>query len=104
MLHPMSRRMKSRRATKTKNSMPPEQTTIGQQRVRISFNPATSERGGAVSDRVHEIKQKSAELIDLCESLKGDEGTPPELARLIATAQTNYEQAVMWAVKAATFV
>ena len=67
---------------------PPEET-IGEQRVRITFNPAAS------SD-VDVIKNKSAELIDLCEKLKAKD---PRLASL---AQTTYEEAAMWAVKAAT--
>ncbi|MTD93911.1 hypothetical protein GIW81_06125 [Hyphomicrobium sp. xq] len=70
--------------------------TVGEQRVRINFNPATSERGGDVADKVREIKQKSAELIDLCEALK------PKDPRLASLAQTSYEEAAMWAVKAAT--
>ena len=68
--------------------MAPEQT-IGEQRVRIAFNPAAS------SD-VDIIKNKTAELIDLCESLKAKD---PRLASL---AQTSFEEAAMWAVKAAT--
>lgn len=63
--------------------------TVGEQRVRTTFNPsATSE--------VEIIKNKSAELIDLCETLKSKD---PRLASL---AQTSYEEAAMWAVKAAT--
>ena len=72
--------------------------TVGEQRVRISFNPATSERGGDVADKVYEIKTKSAELIDICEALKAKD---PRLASL---AQTAYEEAAMWGVKAATTV
>lgn len=68
--------------------------TLGEQRVRTTFNPSAD-------SKVDQIKQKSAELIDLCESLRTEEGGG-ELARLIATAQTNYEQGAMWAVKAAT--
>ena len=63
--------------------------TIGEQRVRTTFNP------GANSD-VDIIKNKYAELIDLCEKLKSKD---PRLASL---AQTAYEEAAMWAVKAAT--
>jgi hypothetical protein len=44
------------------------------------------------------LKQKTAELIDLCETLKVRD------ARLAALAQTAYEEAAMWAVKAATAV
>lgn len=63
--------------------------TIGEDRVRIKFNPSDD-------SLVNKIKQKSAELIDLCEELKGKD------PRLAALAQTHYEDAAMWAVKAAT--
>lgn len=66
-----------------------EQKTIGEQRVRTSFNPGEN-------DMVSQIKQKSAELINLCEELKAKDG------RLASLAQTSYEEAAMWAVKAAT--
>ena len=68
--------------------MAPEQT-VGEARIRTTFNPSAS------SD-VDVIKQKSAELINLCESLKAKGG------RLASLAQTSYEEAAMWAVKAAT--
>ena len=63
--------------------------SVGEFRVRTKFNP------GADST-VDKIKQKSAELIDLCEGLKPKDG------RLASLAQTSYEEAAMWAVKAAT--
>lgn len=63
--------------------------TIGEQRVRTTFNPSQN-------DLVSQIKQKSAELINLCEELKSKDG------RLASLAQTSYEEAAMWAVKAAT--
>jgi hypothetical protein len=63
--------------------------TIGEDRVRTKFNPSAD-------SVVDQIKQKSAELIDLCETLKEKD------ARLAALAQTHYEDAAMWAVKAAT--
>lgn len=66
----------------------PEQT-LGQKRVRTSFNPSTE-------NMVDVIKQKSAELIDLCEEIKYKD------PRLAALAQTHYEDAAMWAVKCAT--
>lgn len=68
--------------------MPADQT-IGEQRVRTTFNPSAN-------NDVEIIKNKSAELIDLCEKLKNKD---PRLASL---AQTSYEEAAMWAVKAAT--
>lgn len=63
--------------------------TIGEIRVRTEFNPSQN-------DVVSQIKQKSAELINLCEELKAKDG------RLASLAQTGYEDAAMWAVKAAT--
>ena len=63
--------------------------SLGSQRVRESFNP-----GG--HDMVDKIKRYTADLIDLCEELKDKD------PRLAALAQTAYEEAAMWAVKAAT--
>lgn len=64
--------------------------SLGSDRVRASFNPSNN-------DRVDEIKRRTAELIDICEQeLKPLDG------RLAALAQTAYEEAAMWAVKAAT--
>lgn len=63
--------------------------SIGEDRVRTKFNPSAD-------GIVDQIKQKSAELIDLCETLKAKDG------RLASLAQTSYEEAAMWAVKAAT--
>jgi len=63
--------------------------TLGELRVRTSFNPAHD------SD-VDLIKQKSAELINLVDNLKTAD------RRLVGIAQTTYEEAAMWAVKAAT--
>ena len=65
------------------------ESSIGEDKVRVKFNPSAS------SD-VDQIKQKTAELINACETLKGRD---PRLASL---AQTAYEEAAMWAVKAAT--
>ncbi len=63
--------------------------SLGAQRVRESFNPS----GDMMVDK---IKRYSADLIDLCEELKALD------PRLAALAQTAYEEAAMWAVKAAT--
>jgi hypothetical protein len=65
--------------------------TLGQKRVKAEFNPAKN-------DLVDQLKNKSAELIDLCESIRG-EGSG-EKQRLISLAQTSFEEAAMWAVKA----
>ena len=80
--------------------------TIGEQRVRTSFNPSQT-------DTVAQIKQITAGLINLCEELKvskiksGDISLEEQLQngnflRLVSLAQTAYEEAAMWAVKAAT--
>lgn len=63
--------------------------SLGEKRVRTDFNVSGS-------GLVDEIKKKSAEMINICEGLKEKD---PRLASL---AQTAYEEAAMWAVKAAT--
>lgn len=63
--------------------------SVGEQRVRTSFNPSNN-------DLVSTIKQKTAELINICEELKARD------IRLSSLAQTSYEEACMWAVKSAT--
>lgn len=63
--------------------------SLGTDRVRLDFNPSKL-------DEVYTIKRMTAELIDLCETLKPLDG------RLAALAQTAYEEACGWAVKAAT--
>lgn len=65
--------------------------TIGEIRVRTDFNVTKN-------DIVTQIKNKSAELIDLMETLKIDGYD----ARTASLAQTAYEEAAMWAVKSAT--
>jgi hypothetical protein len=73
-------------------------TTLGEDRVRTKFNPSAD-------TTVDQIKQKSAELIDLVEEIKlvaQKNGAQSETIRLCALAQTHYEDAAMWAVKAAT--
>lgn len=71
--------------------------TTGELRVRVDFNPS-------LKGIVDEIKQKTAELIDLTESIREGEDLfkSPEKSRLVAIAMTSYEEAAMWAVKAAT--
>lgn len=63
--------------------------SVGENRVRVKFNPSAD---GVVD----QIKQQTARLIDLCEGLKAKD------PRLAALAQTAFEEAAMWAVKAAT--
>lgn len=77
--------------------------TIGENRVRIDFNVDNN-------DQVTLIKKKTAKLINFCEEMvvghneKGEAyNCDSEKRRLISLAQTAYEEAAMWAVKAATF-
>ena len=85
-----------------------QELTIGEFRVRTKFNPSAD-------SVVDQIKQKTAELINLLQAVKNDEVSKTydkseaakiqmsgEKLRLIALAQTDYENAAMWAVKAAT--
>lgn len=66
-----------------------EVKTLGEIRVITTFNPSEQ-------TVVDQIKQSTAALINICEDLKHKD---PRLASL---AQTAYEEAAMWAVKAAT--
>jgi hypothetical protein len=72
--------------------------TIGERRVRTEFNPSGV-------GNVNFIKENSAKLINVCEEMKpqGYEKVDIEKLRLISLAQTSYEEAAMWAVKAATY-
>lgn len=71
-----------------------ESQSLGARRVRESFNPSKD-------NMVDKIKRYTADLIDLCEELK-DDVNGGEQNRHAALAQTAYEEAAMWAVKAAT--
>lgn len=69
--------------------------TLGERRVRVYFNPNEN-------PAVSQIKGTAAVLIDLCEEMKSSTESNSEKVRLIALAQTSFEEAAMWAVKAAT--
>lgn len=68
--------------------------TLGEERVRISFNPSANAE-------VEDIKRRAADMIDWCENRKS--GSSPEQVRLYALAQTHIEDAAMWAVKGVTW-
>ena len=75
-----------------------EPMSLGEDRVRIKFNPSDN-------SLVSQIKQKAAELIDICNEARGEVPTNPsdaEIARCWALAMTDFENGAMWAVKAAT--
>jgi hypothetical protein len=68
--------------------------SLGKNRVRAGFNPSGDQR-------VESIKSLTAQLIDICEDLK-NAGPNGEATRCVFYAQSRYEEAAMWAVKAAT--
>lgn len=81
--------------------------TLGESRVRTKFNVAEDK---ATRSNIDAIKQDTARLIDFCESGKievsekdWNQSAKNEAARLWSLAQTTYEEAAMWAVKAATY-
>jgi hypothetical protein len=76
--------------------------TKGEYRVGINFNPSDD-------DMVGKIKRAAADMIDLIDTISipsvsdGCSATHSnEVARLRALAQTEIENAAMWAVKAVT--
>ena len=72
--------------------MPEGNLTLGERRVRIDFNPS---KEGVVAD----IKRHTAAIIDLVNLINAPDA---EVSRLKSLAMTHYEDAAMWAVKAAT--
>lgn len=76
------------------STLPP---TLGQKRVRVNFNVGAD-------DSVNNIKQATAGLIDKLEEGRKEAAAAgdQERLRLISLAQTAYEEAAMWAVKAVT--
>ena len=70
-------------------------TSLGEKRVRVDFNPS-------YIDRVQSVKQDTAELINLIDYVGEESPEDKEEIRLIRLAQTTYEEAAMWAVKALT--
>lgn len=83
------------RNDKPERAEKPEKKTVGESRVRTSFNPSNN-------GHVDKLKKKFAELINMIEELKTSDMSP-EKARTIALAQTELESAGHWAIKAVTF-
>jgi hypothetical protein len=74
------------------------QGSLGASRVREDFNPSKN-------DLVTKIKRHTADLIDICHEGRNkveNKVGGGEEARLWALAMTHFEDAAMWAVKAAT--
>jgi hypothetical protein len=69
--------------------------TIGEDRVRVRYNTYDN-------SLVYKIKRSTGYMIDICEEMKERGSGSPEMLRCLALAQTTYEQAAMWAVKALT--
>lgn len=71
-----------------------ETKTLGEARVRASFNPSDD-------SKVQHIKERAAELINyINDNVEANDG---ESGRLKSLALTSVEEAAMWAVKAATY-
>lgn len=75
--------------------MTDEIQSFGERAVGLTFNPSGD-------DAVHELKQRAAEFIDSCHTLR-NEATDPEIKRMYSVAITEAQAAQMWAVKAATW-
>jgi hypothetical protein len=69
--------------------------TKGEKRVRTDFNVTNN-------GEVASVKNKTAELINMLDEIIKKDSINPEQVRLVALAQTAYEEAAMWAVKALT--
>lgn len=81
--------------------------TKGEQIVRTTLKPGNE-------DVIANIKKKTAELINLCHEIQAKANadarycrnhknfTSEEVNRIVPIAQARYEEAAMWAVKAAT--
>lgn len=67
--------------------------SLGESRVRTSFNPSDD-------SKVQHIKERAAELINYIND--NVEAKDNEVGRLKSLALTAVEEAAMWAVKAAT--
>lgn len=81
--------------------------TLGESRVRVFFNVVEAKEQRA---NVDAIKYETAKMIDFCVDGKKDtnakewnDDAKSEANRLWSLAQTVYEEAAMWAVKAATY-
>lgn len=76
-------------------SEPQRSLTYGEQAVGLTFNPSGDER-------VREIKQGFADLIDGLDTSRKAAKTP-EAHRLFSIAITEAQGAQMWAIKAVTW-
>jgi hypothetical protein len=90
----------------TQNMVSP-QPTIGESRVRVQFNVVEQR---PERKNVDAIKFETAKLIDFCQDGKNDvnkkewnDNAKAEANQLWSLAQTAYEEAALWAAKAATY-
>lgn len=72
-----------------------ENKTLGEKRVRTTFNPTDD-------SKVQHIKERAAEFINYVNDNIEDHLGKGEAYRLKSLALTAIEEAAMWAVKAAT--
>ena len=73
-----------------------KEKSLGERRIRTDFNPSNV-------SIVDTIKQNTAKLINLIDYVGEELPEDQEKIRCIRLAQTAYEEAAMWAVKAATY-
>jgi hypothetical protein len=77
----------------------PVPLSTGTERVRMDFKSLNNDS----SHLILMIKTGAADLINICQHMKGREHPQAlELERLCSLAQVRFEEAAMWAVKAAT--
>jgi hypothetical protein len=69
--------------------------TVGEHLVRTTFNPSNN-------GLIDQIKQKSADLINLISQIEDGTNVDYQAGRLKSLAIDNIENGAMWAVKAAT--
>jgi hypothetical protein len=69
--------------------------TVGEHLVRTTFNPSND-------GLIDQIKQKSADLINLISQIEDGINVDYQAGRLKSLAIDNIENGAMWAVKAAT--
>lgn len=60
---------------------------------RKRLSPITKEITDKEAQLIHALRERTADLIDICEQLKTRD------PRLASIAQTSYEEACMWAIR-----
>lgn len=72
-----------------------QERSFGQKAVGLGFNPSGN-------DDVTNLKQMSADFIDMCNERRQN-SDDPDVKRMLSLAITAAQEAQMWSVKAATW-